>query len=107
MTYSVEQVITYDNHDEFFPKRKGKWIVRNAAGEIVYQFKFSYRGDLAEWDNRHYWQGPADVRVSDDGTCVECLHQDRTRFGASEPEPNRGRTERHPLPPATRHIEEE
>ena len=107
MTYTVEQVITHDNHDDYFPKRSGKWIVRDAAGAIVYLFKFSYKGDLAEWDTRHHWQGPVDVRISDDGSCIECLHQDHASFGVSEPGPDRGRTERHPLPPATPHIEDE
>lgn len=93
MSYTVRQVVGHDNGDQYFPKRSGHWEVRNAAGKVVYRFDYEYVADLAEWDDRERWQGPKQVRISADGSCVECVMQ-------KEVNSKQEVIQTHPLPPA-------
>lgn len=91
MGYSVHQVVSKDNGDEYFPERSGRWEVRDPAGQVVASYKFKYRADLAEWDAREYWTGPKLVRISEDGLCIECVYQQAPNSSAE-------RVEATPLP---------
>lgn len=101
MGYTVRKIIDKDNADEWLPRVRGRWEVHDADGEIVYQFKWKLKGDNTEWPEREWWQGPMDVRISEDGKWVECYHQSGIKHGIAFEHTLGQRVERHPLPPTT------
>lgn len=107
MGYSVRKIILRDNEDEWFPKSSGRWEVVDDHGTVAYKFKWKHTGDHAEWDNRDWYQGPMQVRISADGQWVECVLQTGVKHGISFPGTLGERIERHPLPPVSELPEEE
>ena len=99
MAYSVRRVVLRDNEDPWFPKSNGTWeVVDDETGKVVYRFKWKYSGDRAEWDDRHWWTGPKEVRVSADGKWVECVKQTGVKHGIAFEGTLGEAIERHPLP---------
>lgn len=101
MGYTVRNITTYDNENPWWPERRGHWEVVDDAGDVVYSFEWHFNGDKAEWDEREFWQGPRQVRISNDGQWVECVMQTGVEHGFTFPGQTGERVERHPLPPAT------
>jgi hypothetical protein len=102
MAYSVEKIIEKEWGNDWYPQKRGRWEVRDENGNVVHSFKWKMKADLGEWPEREWWTGPMDVRISEDGKFVECLHQAGIAHGASFPDTQGQRVERHPL-----HITEE
>ena len=102
MGYSVRKITLQDNHDPWFPKSSGTWeVVDDDTGEVVYRFEWKHTGDYAEWDDRDFYTGPMDVRISSDGQWVECLMQTGVEHGITFPGQLGERIERHALHPGT------
>jgi hypothetical protein len=96
--YEVREVVTFDNEDGWYPKKRGRWEVVDENGQVVMTFKYRYSADNAEWPEREWWQGPKHVRISDDGKFVECVHQTGVQHGVAFEGTLGEKVERHPLP---------
>lgn len=100
MSYEIREVVTFDNEDEWYPKKRGRWEVVDESGRVVMSFKYRFHGDNAEWPEREWWQGPKEVRISDDGRFVECVHQTGVKHGVAFDGTLGEEVRRHPLPEA-------
>ena len=99
MSYKVLKIVDKDNGDEWFPVKQGRWEVHDADGNVIYKFKWKMKGDYAEWDDREWWTGPMEVRISEDGKHVEVCYQTGIKHGIAFTDTLGQRVERHPLPP--------
>lgn len=99
MGYKILKIVDKDNEDPWFPVRKGRWEVHDDDGKVLYRFKWKMKGDYAEWDDREWWTGPMEVRISSDGKYVEACYQTGIQHGIAFAGTLGQRVERLPLPP--------